>query len=134
MQRKRAPTRAIAKAPAKSKKKAEKKPPASTSVAPTDGRRRELVLAAYQLIAESGRFLTFCGGAAPIGLHSTGDPIFAAPGSLLGIPAISLPVLSAEELPLGLQLLGFEQADAALFPVAAFLRDLFDDTLARAGR
>jgi Asp-tRNA(Asn)/Glu-tRNA(Gln) amidotransferase A subunit family amidase len=43
-------------------------------------------------------------------------------------------VLSAEELPLGLQILGFEQMDAALFSVAAFLRELFDDLLARTGR
>ena len=66
-------------------------------------------------------------GAAPVGLHSTGDPIFAVPGSLLGVPAISLPVLRAEDLPLGLQLLGFEQQDAALFSVAVWLRELFED-------
>ncbi len=32
-------------------------------------------------------------GAAPVGLQSTGDPTFTVPASLLGIPAISLPVL-----------------------------------------
>ena len=62
-------------------------------------------------------------GAAPEGLHSTGNPIFAVPGSLLGVPAVSLPVLADEGLPLGLQVLGFEQEDAALFGVAAWLRD-----------
>jgi len=66
-------------------------------------------------------------GAAPVGLESTGDPVFAAPGSLLGVPAISLPVLEAEKLPLGLQLLGFEQQDAALFGIAAWARDVFDE-------
>jgi Asp-tRNA(Asn)/Glu-tRNA(Gln) amidotransferase A subunit family amidase len=70
-------------------------------------------------------------GAAPLGLQSTGDPIFAVPGSLLGVPAISLPVLRAEDLPLGLQVMGFEQQDAALFHVAAWLRDLFEDSLPR---
>ena len=70
-------------------------------------------------------------GAAPVGLHSTGDPIFAVPGSLLGVPAISLPVLRAENLPLGLQVMGFEQQDAGLFSVAAWLRDLFEDSLPR---
>lgn len=70
-------------------------------------------------------------GAAPVGLQSTGDPIFAVPGSLLGVPAISLPVLRAEDLPLGLQLLGFEQQDAALFSVAVWLRELFEDSLPR---
>ena len=62
-------------------------------------------------------------GAAPEGLHSTGNPIFAVAGSLLGVPAVSLPVLSDEELPLGVQVIGFEQEDAALIGVAAWLRD-----------
>ena len=64
-------------------------------------------------------------GAAPMGLHSTGNPIFAAPGSVLGVPAVSLPVLADEGLPLGLQALGFEQEDAALIGTAAFIRDSF---------
>jgi Asp-tRNA(Asn)/Glu-tRNA(Gln) amidotransferase A subunit family amidase len=54
-------------------------------------------------------------GAAPIGLNSTGDTAFAAPSSLLGVPAISLPLLSDEVLPLGIQVLGFGQKDAELF-------------------
>jgi len=63
-------------------------------------------------------------GAAPEGLHSTGNPIFAVAGSMLGVPAVSLPVLSDEGLPLGLQAMGFEQEDAALISIAAWLRDL----------
>jgi Asp-tRNA(Asn)/Glu-tRNA(Gln) amidotransferase A subunit family amidase len=70
-------------------------------------------------------------GAAPLGLQSTGDPIFAVPGSLIGVPAVSLPVLRAEELPLGLQAMGFEQQDAALISLAAWLRDLFEESLPR---
>jgi Asp-tRNA(Asn)/Glu-tRNA(Gln) amidotransferase A subunit family amidase len=70
-------------------------------------------------------------GAAPVGLQSTGDPIFAVPGSLLGVPAISLPVLRAEDLPLGLQVLGFEQQDAGLVHLALWLRDQFEDWLPR---
>ena len=57
-------------------------------------------------------------GAAPVGLGSTGDPSFVIPGSMLGVPAISLPALEDSGLPLGLQLLGFADADAALFSVA----------------
>jgi Asp-tRNA(Asn)/Glu-tRNA(Gln) amidotransferase A subunit family amidase len=59
------------------------------------------------------------GGPAPLGLQSTGNPVFAAPGSLLGTPAVSLPVFTVEGLPVGLQFLGFEQRDAGLFGVAA---------------
>ena len=62
-------------------------------------------------------------GAAPEGLHSTGNPIFAVAGSVLGVPAISLPVLNDEGLPLGLQAMGFEQDDAGLLGVAAWFRD-----------
>jgi Asp-tRNA(Asn)/Glu-tRNA(Gln) amidotransferase A subunit family amidase len=58
-------------------------------------------------------------GAAPVGIKSTGNPIFAVPSSLLGVPALSLPLLETENLPLGLQMLGFRDEDAALFAVAA---------------
>jgi Asp-tRNA(Asn)/Glu-tRNA(Gln) amidotransferase A subunit family amidase len=58
-------------------------------------------------------------GAAPLGLGSTGDPIFVVPASLLGTPSMSLPVLQAEGLPLGLQVIGFMNDDAALFSAVA---------------
>ncbi len=54
-------------------------------------------------------------GAAPLGIDSTGNPGFAQPSSSLGVPAVSLPLLEDEGLPLGLQALGFEQRDADLF-------------------
>ena len=50
--------------------------------------------------------------AAPVGLGSTGDPVFAVPFSLLGVPAISLPLMRERGLPLGLQVTGFEGKDA----------------------
>ena len=55
----------------------------------------------------------------PTGLASTGDPTFVVPGSMLGVPALSLPVLNDGGLPLGLQLVGFADRDAALFATAA---------------
>ncbi|MCR0983781.1 amidase [Roseomonas populi] len=57
-------------------------------------------------------------GAAPAGLGWTGDPAANVPASLLGIPAITLPLLEDEGLPLGLQLLGQAGDDAALISVA----------------
>ncbi|MEE8333437.1 MAG: amidase [Alphaproteobacteria bacterium] len=66
-------------------------------------------------------------GAAPLGLESTGDAAFAVPTSLLGTPAVSLPVLQAEGLPLGLQLIGFTDEDAALFETAAAVVSLFEE-------
>ena len=65
--------------------------------------------------------------AAPVGIGWTGDPSFVVPASLLGTPAMSLPVLETENLPLGLQLIGFTNADAAMFAAAAAILPLFDN-------
>src|SRR5262245_34276723 len=65
-------------------------------------------------------------GAAPVGLGWTGDPICVVPGSLLGTPAMSLPVLQAEGLPLGLQMIGFMNEDAALFAAAASILGILE--------
>jgi Asp-tRNA(Asn)/Glu-tRNA(Gln) amidotransferase A subunit family amidase len=59
-------------------------------------------------------------GPAPVGLESTGNPIFNHPGSALRCPAISLPLLSAAGLPLGVQLLGFPRRDRELSAFAAY--------------
>jgi Asp-tRNA(Asn)/Glu-tRNA(Gln) amidotransferase A subunit family amidase len=66
-------------------------------------------------------------GAAPVGLNSTGNPVFAVPFSMLGVPAISLPLLREQGLPLGLQLTGFANEDAATFGVAAWLMQTLGD-------
>ena len=63
--------------------------------------------------------------AAPIGLGSTGDPVCTVHASLLGIPAVSLPVLQDDGLPLGLQVTGFAHGDAATFAAAAWIQELF---------
>jgi Asp-tRNA(Asn)/Glu-tRNA(Gln) amidotransferase A subunit family amidase len=62
-------------------------------------------------------------GAAPVGLSSTGDPVFVVPGSLLGGPVVTMPLLKANNLPLGLQLLGAPQGDEILFGHAAWIED-----------
>jgi Asp-tRNA(Asn)/Glu-tRNA(Gln) amidotransferase A subunit family amidase len=61
--------------------------------------------------------------AAPMGLESTGDPTVHA--SYLGIPAVSLPVLSDERLSLGLQVAGFVNGDANAVASAAAIAGLF---------
>jgi Asp-tRNA(Asn)/Glu-tRNA(Gln) amidotransferase A subunit family amidase len=60
-------------------------------------------------------------GAAPRGLSWTGDPAANVPASLLGVPAISLPLLQDEGMPLGLQLIGQAGEDEALIAVARSL-------------
>jgi len=64
--------------------------------------------------------------AAPEGLGWTGDPNFTVCTSLLGVPAVSLPVLETQGLPLGLQLIGFQNKDAEMFAAAGAILPLFD--------
>ena len=60
-------------------------------------------------------------GVAP-SIETTGDPIFCSLWSLLGVPAISLPLLTGESgLPLGVQVVGHKGEDARLLNVAGWL-------------
>ena len=59
-------------------------------------------------------------GAAPAGLDTTGDPACCTLWSLLGFPAITIPVGLAGGLPLGLQLAALPGADDRLLAVAAW--------------
>lgn len=65
-------------------------------------------------------------GPAPVGLASTGDPVFNIPASLLAVPAISIPVLAVDGLPLGVQIMGYLHGDASLFSAAVWIRDLIN--------
>jgi Asp-tRNA(Asn)/Glu-tRNA(Gln) amidotransferase A subunit family amidase len=60
-------------------------------------------------------------GAAPEGLGSTGNPEFGVPSSLLGVPALSLPLFELNGMPLGLQVIGYFDRDADAFAVASWL-------------
>ncbi len=60
-------------------------------------------------------------GEAPKSLVSTGDPIFCALWSFLGIPSITIPVTKSKNgLPLGVQLIGNYKCDSKLLSVAKF--------------
>ncbi|MGI9486330.1 MAG: amidase family protein, partial [Geminicoccaceae bacterium] len=61
-------------------------------------------------------------GAAPSGIASTGNPAFCTLWTLCGTPAITLPLLNAENgLPIGVQLVGRRGEDARLIRTAAWL-------------
>jgi Asp-tRNA(Asn)/Glu-tRNA(Gln) amidotransferase A subunit family amidase len=60
-------------------------------------------------------------GAAPVGLGWTGDTTINIPASLLGTPAITLPLLSDADMPLGLQIIGRAGEDATLMAVAEWV-------------
>ena len=63
-------------------------------------------------------------GIAPLGIASTGNAIFNLPGSALRTPALSLPMLQVDGMPLGVQLIGFPQRDRDLSGIAGFVLGL----------
>jgi Asp-tRNA(Asn)/Glu-tRNA(Gln) amidotransferase A subunit family amidase len=64
-------------------------------------------------------------GVAPKGLDATGDPAFCTLWTLLGLPALSVPILQGEnDLPLGVQLIGQKGDDARLMRSATYLLDM----------
>jgi Asp-tRNA(Asn)/Glu-tRNA(Gln) amidotransferase A subunit family amidase len=47
------------------------------------------------------------------------------------VPAVSLPLLEAEQLPLGLQVMDFAERDGSLFATAAWLMEQLRDNRLR---
>jgi len=61
-------------------------------------------------------------GVAPLGLEATGDPAFCTLWTLVGLPALSVPLLQGEEgMPLGVQLVGASGQDGRLLRTARAL-------------
>jgi Asp-tRNA(Asn)/Glu-tRNA(Gln) amidotransferase A subunit family amidase len=61
-------------------------------------------------------------GTAPLGLESTGDPMFCAIWTMCGLPAVTVPLMrGANGLPLGVQLVGPRHGDARLLRTARWL-------------
>jgi len=86
-------------------------------------RRRKEIRDHYAQVAANydGFVLLGATGAAPVGLSWTGDPAINIPASLLGAPAITLPLLADTGMPLGLQLIGRTNEDAALMATADWI-------------
>lgn len=87
--------------------------------------RRDAMRAALDALAgDVDALLTLSApGPAPLGLGSTGDPVFNVPATALRVPALSLPLLQVEGMPVGVQMIGFAQGDAALSAYAQWLMD-----------
>jgi Asp-tRNA(Asn)/Glu-tRNA(Gln) amidotransferase A subunit family amidase len=87
------------------------------AVAPVAARLDELFMERYDAILTPA-----APGVAPRGLGSTGDPRFCTLWTLLGMPALSLPLMQgAGGLPLGAQLVGRKGFDARLMRTARWL-------------
>ena len=63
-------------------------------------------------------------GEAPEGLGHTGNAEYCAPWTLLGVPALSLPIaFGRNKLPLGLQVVGAYRQDMRMLRVAKWIED-----------
>lgn len=62
-------------------------------------------------------------GPALVGLSATGSPMFNALWTYLGMPCISLPLLKADGMPLGVQLVGARGTDASLLRVSSWMME-----------
>jgi Asp-tRNA(Asn)/Glu-tRNA(Gln) amidotransferase A subunit family amidase len=91
-------------------------------------KRRAAARAAFAKAAENyDAFVTLgATGAAPVGFATTGNPGMNVAASLLGVPALTLPVLTDEKMPLGLQLMGGSESDASLFETATWVLTALD--------
>jgi Asp-tRNA(Asn)/Glu-tRNA(Gln) amidotransferase A subunit family amidase len=86
-------------------------------ISPTVASLEELFMQRYDAILTPPAL-----GTAPKGLGSTGDPVFCSLWTLLGMPAITLPLMQGENgLPLGVQLVGRKNFDARLMRTARWL-------------
>jgi Asp-tRNA(Asn)/Glu-tRNA(Gln) amidotransferase A subunit family amidase len=84
--------------------------------------REQLYEAVDELFMNHGTILTPAApGPAPRGFATTGDPIFNAFWTYLGVPAVTLPLLEAEGLPMGVQLVGPRGDDGRLLRNARWL-------------
>ncbi len=95
----------------------------------TEREQIQSVYARLASVAEAS--ITLCAPAeAPVGIKATGNPVFVVPGSLLGVPAVSLPLLSLNRLPFGLQVLGYQHRDGELMATAAAIEAIVGSTQA----
>lgn len=84
---------------------------------------REVHYAAVEgVLREHAAILTpASAGPAPKGLGTTGNPVFNAVWTYLGVPCVTLPLLEVAGLPLGVQLVGMRRDEGRLLRTARWL-------------
>ena len=84
--------------------------------------RKQLYATVEDIFMQRGQIVTPAApGPAPKGLATTGDPVFCAFWTFLGVPAVTLPLLESDGLPMGVQLIGPRRDDGRLLRSARWL-------------
>jgi Asp-tRNA(Asn)/Glu-tRNA(Gln) amidotransferase A subunit family amidase len=92
-----------------------------TALANRDRIRRKVA----EVARDDAAFLTLSSsGPAPFGHADTGSRAFLSPWSMIGGPSLSLPLLSVDRMPLGVQLMGLPDTDAHLTGIANWIDNL----------
>jgi Asp-tRNA(Asn)/Glu-tRNA(Gln) amidotransferase A subunit family amidase len=88
--------------------------------------RRDAMRVAYDALhGEVDAVLTLAApGPAPVGLNSTGDPTFNVAATALRVPALSLPLMTVDKMPVGLQIIGFAGGERALSAYARWVMEV----------
>ena len=87
-------------------------------------RRAALRAQVEALASEFDGFVALCSSGPAIVHHDyTGSRSYALPWTMVAAPAMALPLMEVDGLPLGLQLCGFRDQDAACCAVAGWVRD-----------
>ena len=84
--------------------------------------REQFYATTQELFSDYGTILTPAAlGPAPKDHNTTGSPIFCAFWTYLGVPAVTLPLLEADGMPMGVQLIGPRRDDGRLLRNARWL-------------
>ena len=84
--------------------------------------RKNFYEAVEEVLLNYGTILTPAAlGPAPKGLGATGNPVFCGFWTYLGVPAVTLPLLEVDGLPMGVQLIGARRDDGRLLRTAQWL-------------
>jgi Asp-tRNA(Asn)/Glu-tRNA(Gln) amidotransferase A subunit family amidase len=81
-------------------------------------REIDMLLASYNAILTPAST-----GPAPKTLASTGNPVFNAPWTYLGQPCVNLPLMEADGMPIGVQLVGARRDDGRLLRTSRWLAE-----------
>jgi Asp-tRNA(Asn)/Glu-tRNA(Gln) amidotransferase A subunit family amidase len=84
--------------------------------------KQAVVARVRDLAADADAFVMLAAsGPAPVGLQHTGSRAFLTHATFLGFPAFSLPLMTVDGMPLGLQVIGFPGRDRELCGLARWL-------------